>query len=70
MGSPCRNLKISETTGLILLKFTEHIGPGMVFWSVKYRDRGLKFNGDRQQKKLTFLNFRKFVSRTILKIKF
>ena len=32
MGSPKINLKISETTGLILLKFAENIGPGMVFW--------------------------------------
>ena len=54
MGSPCRNLEISETTEPILLKFTEHIGPDMVFWSVKYHDRGLKFNGDRQQTKFTF----------------
>ena len=58
MGSPCRNLKKTpETTEPILLKFIEHIGPDMVFWSVKYRDRGFKFNGDRQQTKLTFLNF-------------
>ena len=35
MGSPNRNVKISETAGPILLKFTEHIGPGMVFWSIK-----------------------------------
>ena len=70
MGSPKRKFKISETTGPILLKFTGHIGPGMVFWSIKYRDWGLKFDGDRQQTKFTFLNFQKFVSPTILKTKF
>ena len=70
MGSPKRNFKISETTGPILLNFAEHIGPGMVFWSIKYRDCGLKFDGDRQQTKFTFLNFRKFISPTIWKIKF
>ena len=70
MGSPKRNLKISETAGPILLKFIERIGPGMVFWSIKYRDCGLKFDGDRQQTKFIFLNFRKFVSPTFLKIKF
>ena len=70
MGSPKRKFKISYTTRPIVLKFTGHIGPGMVFWSVKYRDCGLKFEGDTQQTKFTFLNFRKFVSPTILKIKF
>ena len=32
MVSPKINLEISETTGPILLKFAEDIGPGMVFW--------------------------------------
>ena len=31
MGSPKRNVKISETAGTIPLIFTKHIGPGMVF---------------------------------------
>ena len=70
MGGPKRNLKISETTGLILLKFAGHIGPGMVFWKVEHRDCCLKSDGDRQQTKFTFSMFWKFVSPTILKIIF
>ena len=57
MGSPKRNFKISGTTGPILRKFADHIGPGMVFWKIEHRDCCLKSHGDRQQTKFTLSIF-------------
>ena len=48
MGSPQINFKISKTTGPIPLKFAGQVDLVTAYWSIKYRDCGLKLDGERQ----------------------